>query len=128
MHRPRTASSVRPPLYELLRSEHATADMFKELMKNNAPVDVEKALAAGGGIDDAPGEGVGEDARSTAKELLMRLPGINVHNYRQAGPLDWLVGAGCMGRACALSRRRTTVGPVSEKNRFPCTTNIWILT
>ncbi|CAN0308347.1 unnamed protein product, partial [Scytosiphon promiscuus] len=63
------------------RSEHATADMFKELMKNNATVDVVKAQAAGGGgEDDHPG--TGDDTSASAKELLMRLPGINVHNYR----------------------------------------------
>lgn len=67
------------------RSEYATANMFKELMRNNSPVDVAKALAAGGGGDDDAATGVvTEDGTSTARELLMRLPGINVHNYRQA--------------------------------------------
>lgn len=55
--------------------------MFKELMKNNAPVDVAKAQAAGGEGADENGSGGGEAAMA-AKELLMRLPGINVHNYR----------------------------------------------
>lgn len=62
----------------LVRSEHATADMFKELMKNNAGVDVAKAHAAGGGGEED--RGAGDDA--SAKDLLMRLPGVNVHNYR----------------------------------------------
>ena len=62
------------------RSEHATADMFKELMKNNAGVDVAKAQAAGGGGEEE--QGAGDDASASAKDLLMRLPGVNVHNYR----------------------------------------------
>lgn len=49
-------------------------------MKNNAPVDITKAVAAGGGGEDDAGGG--DDASSTAKELLMRLPGVNVHNFR----------------------------------------------
>ncbi|CAM9642156.1 unnamed protein product, partial [Hapterophycus canaliculatus] len=56
--------------------------MFKELMKNNATVDVVKAQAAGGGGEDDSHPGTGDDASATAKELLMRLPGVNVHNYR----------------------------------------------
>ncbi|CAM9640825.1 unnamed protein product [Ectocarpus sp. 6 AP-2014] len=60
------------------KSEHATADMFKELMKNNAAVDVAKAQAAGGGGEDD--QGTGDDA--SAKELLMRLPGVSVYNFR----------------------------------------------
>ncbi|CAN0277039.1 unnamed protein product [Ectocarpus sp. 4 AP-2014] len=52
--------------------------MFKELMKNNAVVDVAKAQAAGGGGEDD--QGTGDDA--SAKELLMRLPGVNVYNFR----------------------------------------------
>lgn len=54
--------------------------MFKELMKNNASVDVAKAQAAGGGGEDD--HGTGEDASATGRNLLMRLPGITVHNYR----------------------------------------------
>lgn len=63
-----------------VRSEHATADMFKELMKNNARVDVDKAQAAGGGGEED--QEAGNDVSSSAKDLLMRLPGVNVHNYR----------------------------------------------
>lgn len=47
-------------------------------MKNNAAVDVAKAQAAGGGGEDD--QGTGDDA--SAKELLMRLPGVNVYNFR----------------------------------------------
>ena len=54
--------------------------MFKELMKNNAGVDVAKAQAAGGGGEEE--QGAGDDASASAKDLLMRLPGVNVHNYR----------------------------------------------
>lgn len=53
--------------------------MFKELMKNNAPVDVAKAQAAG---EREGAEGMGDDTSATAKDLLMRLPGVNVHNFR----------------------------------------------
>ncbi|CAN0272097.1 unnamed protein product, partial [Ectocarpus fasciculatus] len=37
------------------RSEHATADIFKELMENNAAVDVARAQAAGEGGEDDQG-------------------------------------------------------------------------
>ncbi|CAM9334858.1 unnamed protein product [Choristocarpus tenellus] len=61
------------------RSQYATSDIFLELMAGNAPVDVDKALAAGGGEgEEDQGEG-----NTAARELLMRLPGINIHNFRQ---------------------------------------------
>lgn len=49
-------------------------------MKNNASVDVAKAKAAGGGGEEE--QGGRDDVSSSAKDLLMRLPGVNVHNYR----------------------------------------------
>lgn len=56
-------------------------------MKNNAAVDVAKAQAAGGGGEEE--QGTGDDASASAKDLLMRLPGVNVHNYRNVG--IWLL-------------------------------------
>lgn len=55
-------------------------------MKNNAGVDVAKAQAAGGGGDEDHGA-AGDDASASAKDLLMRLPGVNVHNYRNVRTL-----------------------------------------
>lgn len=52
-------------------------------MKNNAGVDVAKAQAAGGGGEQGQEQGAGgDDASASAKDLLMRLPGVTVHNYR----------------------------------------------
>lgn len=73
--------------------------MFKELMKNNAPVDVVKAQTAGGGEE----EGTGEDAAASAKDLLMRLPGVNVYNYRNVR--DAKQGQACTWFVAMLNAR-----------------------
>lgn len=75
-------------------------------MENNAPVNVAKAQAAGGG--DAE-ERMGDDAAASAKELLMCLPGVNVHNYRN---VRWGEGGG--GGLAVHNYRNVGLGGVGE--------------
>ena len=75
------------------RNSHFTVKLFKALKANNAEVDVQKALTAGGGgghggEDEGGGGGgaAGEEGEArkhlTAQDLLLKLPGVNVGNYR----------------------------------------------
>jgi len=69
------------------RSSHCTPDIFKAVMAGHEAVDEVKALAAGsaGGTGDGmPGSaGVDEqEARAASHEMLLTLPGVNVHNVR----------------------------------------------
>lgn len=79
-------------------------DIFRSLVSNHEEVDVSKAVAAGSlqfpaadahcdaNSDYIAGTGAGtvaaaasmssEDARSSAREVLLSLPGITVHNFR----------------------------------------------
>lgn len=61
------------------RNSHHTVALFKGLKQNNAPVDVQKALTAGGGGGDED-----EDAgrHLAASDFLLKLPGVTVNNYR----------------------------------------------
>jgi len=75
------------------RSPHETLKIFKKLKRNHEEVDVDKAVEIGtndtldelllvgtdGYVDD---EDI-SDVNDAAKRMLMRLPGINVHNARK---------------------------------------------
>lgn len=81
------------------RSPENTTDIFKAISLNHDEVDVQKALQVGAMFDR--GDGIGsegvedqgeygnsnndmeQDARTFAQEILMSLPGINVHNCRE---------------------------------------------
>lgn len=81
----------------LLRSPENTADIFKAISQNHEEVDVQKALVVGSVLDGQDGQEVDEnnpdylggggdseqDARTIAQEMLLSLPGINVHNFRE---------------------------------------------
>lgn len=81
------------------RGPQQTAALFQSLVVSHAEVDVQKAVSVGSVLDmsAAAGEtGVGNtgshgmhnqshaenDTRLVAQEILLSLPGINVHNYR----------------------------------------------
>jgi ERCC4-type nuclease len=76
----------------MISSPIHTVDIFKSIIHNHAEVDVRKAITAGA-LTDGNGNVVEsmedmelkdlDDARSTAHEILMYLPGINVHNFRE---------------------------------------------
>lgn len=75
------------------RSPHETLKIFKKLKRNHEEVDVDKAVEIGtndtldelllvgtdGHVDDEDSS----DVNDAAKRMLMRLPGINVHNARK---------------------------------------------
>ncbi|CAM9326759.1 unnamed protein product [Phaeothamnion confervicola] len=62
------------------RSPHATVDVFRDLKKNQPDADVGKAVAVGG-VGGGGADSNAADA-SAAQELLLRLPGVTVHNFR----------------------------------------------
>ena len=83
-------------LYFFLRSPENTAEIFKAISLNHDEVDVQKALSVGSILDghddreqgeNADNENLGgdaeQDARQIAQEMLLSLPGINVHNFRE---------------------------------------------
>ncbi len=77
------------------RSASHTSEIFKTVVTNHEEVDVNKAITVGAVLDaqgNSVHEGISEevalaeqeqDARSTAHAILMSLPGINVHNFRE---------------------------------------------
>jgi len=83
------------------RSPYETLKILKELKPNHQEVDIEKAVAVGsnesidalllgnGDNDDGGGDGTdgskqqAVDINEAGKEMLLRLPGITVHNARK---------------------------------------------
>ena len=59
------------------RSPHQTVEIFNSVKAHHPDVDVQKAISVG----SAEIEGDAQ-VNITAQELLMNLPGINVHNFR----------------------------------------------
>jgi DNA excision repair protein ERCC-4 len=63
------------------RSPHCTTDIFKAIMAGHEEVDEDKAIMCG--ASKSEGAGVDEDeARITARDMLLKLPGINENNLR----------------------------------------------
>lgn len=82
----------------LNRSPQSTAEIFRSIATHHDPVDVQKAVAVGGGAENKDNEEEwvladpqdregsmedNEDARQAATNILLSLPGINVHNFRE---------------------------------------------
>lgn len=76
------------------RSPHETLKIFKKLKRNHQEVDVEKAVEIGnnesldelllGGEDGYYNEGDDiHGSNDAAKQMLLRLPGVNAHNARR---------------------------------------------
>ncbi len=101
----------------VIRSAASTVEIFKIISSNHEAVDVHKAIAVGavlGGEDVRGEEGGGEDheAAVAAQEILLSLPGINVHNFREV--------MNSVENLCELSKMSEVqltplVGPVSAK-------------
>jgi len=83
------------------RSAQQTAEIFRSLMVGHAPADVDKAVAAGADTADLGSAGGGggggggvaggkraddgdadASASDVARDMLLNLPGVNVHNFR----------------------------------------------
>lgn len=103
------------------RSAASTVEIFKTIASNHEPVDVQKAVAVGAvltGDSDAQGDaGGGEDheAATAAREILLSLPGINVHNFREV-----MNGVENLSELSKMSEVQLTplVGPVSAKKLY----------
>lgn len=71
------------------RSPYETLKIFKSLKANHEEVDVDKAIAIGSNesldsLIDASHDGEGElEINEAARNMLLRLPGINMHNARK---------------------------------------------
>lgn len=71
-----------------------TVEIFQSLMQRHEEVDVDRAVCAGadhpgftfGGTEDGVGEstnaGDREEVGPSAKDILLSLPGVTVHNFR----------------------------------------------
>lgn len=96
------------------RSPHCTTDIFKAIMAGHEEVDEGKAVTCGASLSTmGGGAGVDEDeARSTARDMLLRLPGINQTNV-------YSVIDGCENLADLASRSeidlQSMIGPVNAR-------------
>ncbi len=70
------------------RSPHETLKLFKTLKANHEEVDVDKAVAVGSNesidalLDTQDEDGEQVEINEAARDMLLRLPGINIHNAR----------------------------------------------
>ncbi|KAJ1434208.1 hypothetical protein B484DRAFT_394145, partial [Ochromonadaceae sp. CCMP2298] len=105
------------------RSPASTVQILRSLVAQHAQVDVHTAVAAGadgegdgdgggGGAEGKGKRGEADDARASAREMLLSLPGITVHNFRAVmhGVQDMAALSG-LGEAAL----EVLVGPVSAK-------------
>ena len=100
------------------RSPHMTADIFKSIAENHDGVDVNKATSIGSNInfdrDDSKdcGDVIEKNTKQTAMDILMSLPGINIHNFR-----DVVDKVSCVAELAKLSELQLTpiIGPVNAK-------------
>lgn len=94
------------------RSPHATSGIFKRISQAHDEVDVEKACSVGGvsGLGGEDGQDI--DARSTAIEMLLSLPGVNRQNFHSI-----LDNVDCIADLSKMSEVNLTrlIGPVNAK-------------
>jgi DNA excision repair protein ERCC-4 len=102
------------------RSPHETLRIFRELKTNHDEVDVEKAVQIG--RDDTAdallrpnGESEEDDVNETARDMLLRLPGVNVHSARKI-----MQECDSLAEFSKLSREemRRIAGPVTGQKLF----------
>lgn len=102
------------------RSPHETLRLFRELKANHDEVDVEKAM--GIGRDESvdallqPSTDGGEDEiNEAARDMLLRLPGVNIHSARKI-----MQECDCLADLCKMSRDdlRRIAGPVTGQKLY----------
>jgi DNA excision repair protein ERCC-4 len=103
------------------RSPYETLKLFKTLKANHEEVDVDKAVGIGSNesIDallDMKDDNEGEvDINEAARDMLLRLPGINLHNARKImKECDSIAELAVMPR----ERMKTLLGPLSGQRLF----------
>lgn len=101
------------------KSPHETLRIFKELKTNHDEVDVEKAVEIGRNeSEDAfkqELEGDQDESNEAARDMLLRMPGVNVHNARKI-----MKECNSLSELVDLSRDqlREIAGPVTGQKLF----------
>ncbi len=110
------------------RSPHETLKIFKKLKRNHQEVDVDKAVEIGsnesldelllGGEDGyykEDDEGNNNGSNDVAKQMLLRLPGVNTNNARKI-----MSECNSIAELAELSREelRRIAGPVAGQKLF----------
>jgi DNA excision repair protein ERCC-4 len=101
------------------KSPHETLRIFRELKASHDEVDVDKAVEVGRNeSEDAFKQEMGgdeDDINEAARDMLLRMPGVNVHNARKImKECDSLAELVSMSR----ERLREVAGPVTGQKLF----------
>ena len=102
------------------RSPHETLRLFKELKQKHEEVDVEKAIEVGRSesVDlflQEAGDDDEDEVNEAARDMLLRLPGVNVHNARKImNECDSLAELAEMPK----DRLKKIAGPVTGQKLF----------
>jgi DNA excision repair protein ERCC-4 len=98
-------------------STHDTLNLFKELKSNHEEVDVEKAIEVGRSesLEAMLKDDDEDEVNEVAKDMLLRLPGVNVHNARRImRECDSLAELSSMGR----NELRELAGPLAGQKLY----------
>jgi DNA excision repair protein ERCC-4 len=103
------------------RSPHETLRIFRELKKNHDEVDVEKAAEIGRNESEEEllrpedKDGEEDEINETARDMLLRLPGVNVHSARMI-----MENCDSLAELSEMSRDelRKIAGPVTGQKLF----------
>jgi DNA excision repair protein ERCC-4 len=101
------------------RSPHETLKIFRELKTNHEEVDVDRAVEIGRSESEElllhPDDGDEDEINETARAMLLRLPGVNVHSARRI-----MQECDSLGELCEMSRDdlRRIAGPVTGQKLY----------
>jgi len=101
------------------RGPHETLKLFRDLKKNHDEVDVSRTIDVGRNETEEallhPEDKDSDDVNETAREMLLRLPGVNVHSARRI-----MERCDSIAELCSLSREdlRKIVGPSAGQKLF----------
>jgi DNA excision repair protein ERCC-4 len=99
------------------RSPHETLRIFRELKQNHEEVDVDKAMEVGRNesVEAFLEEADEEEVNETARDMLLRLPGVNVHSARKI-----MEACDSIAELAELPREdlRRIAGPVTGQKLF----------
>lgn len=95
-----------------------TAEIFKSIAENHESVDVDKAISIGSNInfdrDDSKESAIvmEKNTKQTAVDILMSLPGINKHNFRDV--IDQVSSVAELSKLSEV-QLAPIIGPVNAK-------------